>query len=299
MIYHQPVMVKEVLEYLNIKPDGIYVDATFGGGGHSRAIIERLKNGKCVAFDQDEDAAQNVIDDSRFVFIPKNFRHIENFLLFYKLCPVDGIVADLGVSSFQIDNPQKGFTYLDPDALLDMRMSKMNTKTAALVLNTYSKEQLKKIFFTYGDITFASRLASLIIKKREKQSFNRVQDLTALIDLCVSFKMRMNAYARVFQALRIEVNDEIGALKDFLIQSRNVLKKGGRLVVISYHSVEDRIVKHFLRTGNPEGIVQVNDFGVNASGFVVLTKKVVVPSEEEKSANPRCRSARLRAAEKL
>lgn len=299
MGYHQPVLLNECLDGLAIKPDGTYVDVTFGGGGHSRAILERLgKEGRLFSFDQDKDAAKNVINDPRFTFIPQNFMYMKNFLRMYEATQVDGILADLGVSSHQFDEAGRGFS-IRFDAELDMRMNQSSKKTAATVLNEYEEHELKRIFREYGEVDNAGRLVKLIADARMLSPIENTEQLKNVIAACTP-KHKENQYlAKVFQALRIEVNEEMQVLKEMLQQSLELLKPGGRLVVMSYHSLEDRLVKNFMKSGNMEG-EQVKDFFGNISRpFELITKKPVTPSEQEIEKNSRSRSAKLRIAEKI
>jgi 16S rRNA (cytosine1402-N4)-methyltransferase len=299
MSYHQPVLLKECLEGLDIKPDGIYVDVTFGGGGHSKAILEKLgKKGKLFAFDQDKDAANNVPDDARLTFIPQNFSYMKNFLRMYEATQVDGILADLGVSSHQFDEADRGFS-IRFDANLDMRMNQNSDKTAAKVLNEYEENKLKQIFREYGEVDNAGKLVKLIADARLMRPITGTEQLKEIIAPCTPKFKESQYLAKVFQALRIEVNDEMEVLKQMLQQSLEVLKPGGRLVVMSYHSLEDRLVKNFMKSGNFEG-EQVKDFYGNISRpFELITKKPVVPTDEEIEKNSRARSAKLRVAEKI
>lgn len=295
-IYHVPVMLQEVIEGLKIIPSGIYVDCTFGGGGHSKAILEKLnKDGKLIAFDQDEDAKRNAPNDDRIIFIPQNFRHLQRFLRLYKITAVDGILADLGVSSFQFDSAERGFSTRF-DAAMDMRMDKRQEQTAMDVLKKYPEEKLHKIFEQYGEVTNAKTLARTIAEQRSKTSMNTIIDFKNAIHAVV--KGNPNKYfAQVFQALRIEVNDELGALKEMLHQSTDVLKEGGRIAVITFHSLEDRIVKNFFKGADEESTDNI--YGTkNESLFNIITKKPIIPGEEEVKRNPRARSAKLRIAEK-
>jgi 16S rRNA (cytosine1402-N4)-methyltransferase len=299
MNYHQPVLLKECLDGLNIKPDGIYVDVTFGGGGHSKAILKRLgKKGKLFAFDQDQDAAANVPDDARLTFIPQNFMYMKNFLRMYKAEKVDGILADLGVSSHQFDKAERGFS-IRFESNLDMRMNQASGMTAKKVLNEYDESRLKEIFCEYGEVENAGKLVQLISEARLLKPIVSTERFKEVI-APVMPKHKENQYlAKVFQALRIEVNDEIGVLKEFLQQSLEVLNVGGRLVVMSYHSLEDRLVKNFMKSGNLSG-EQVKDFYGNIERpFTLITKKPVVPEEKEIESNSRARSAKLRIAEKV
>lgn len=296
--YHTPVMLEECLDGLNIRPDGTYVDVTFGGGGHSRAIIKKLgKNGRLLAFDQDADAQQNVIDDERFEFIDQNFRYLKNFSRLHNAIPVDGILADLGVSSYQFDQAERGFS-IRFDAELDMRMNQADKLTAKEVINTYSEADLHRIFGIYGEIQNAKSLAKTIVTARLNTPLNTVADLkNAIIGLIPRGKE--NKYlAQVFQALRIEVNQELEALKDFLIQSAEVLVSGGRLVVMSYHSLEDRLVKNFIAKGKFSGEVEKDIYGNDQKPFEAVSRGAITASEDEIKNNNRARSAKLRIAVK-
>ncbi len=299
MNYHQPVLLKECLDGLQIKPDGVYVDVTFGGGGHSKAILERLgANGKLFAFDQDKDAEKNIPADARLTFIPQNFMYMKNFLRMYEATKVDGILADLGVSSHQFDEAERGFS-IRFEADLDMRMNQQSKKTAATVLNEYDENQLKHIFRAYGEVENAYKLVKLITDARITQPISTTEQLKTIIAPCTP-KFKDHQYlAKVFQALRIEVNNEIDVLKELLTQSLDVLNVGGRLVVMSYHSLEDRLVKNFMKTGNFEGDVIKDFYGNIARPFELITKKPLTPSEEEIERNSRSRSAKLRVAEKV
>jgi 16S rRNA (cytosine1402-N4)-methyltransferase len=302
-IYHVPVMLQEVIEGLKIDPSGIYVDCTFGGGGHSKAIFDKLnEEGKLIAFDQDEDAKQNlptlhagVPNDERIIFIPQNFRHLQRFLRLHKINQVDGILADLGVSSYQFDNAERGFsTRFEAD--MDMRMDKRQQQTAVGILKKYPEEKLHKIFEQYGEVTNSKTLARTIAEKRSKTSMQTITDFKNAVHAVV--KGNPNKYfAQVFQALRIEVNDELGALKEMLQQSTDVLKEGGRIAVITFHSLEDRLVKNFFKGTDDAGSDDI--YGIkNEKPFNILTKKPKTPGEEEIKQNPRARSAKLRIAEK-
>ncbi len=296
--YHTPVMLKECLDGLNIRPDGTYVDVTFGGGGHSRAIMKRLgKNGRLLAFDQDADAQQNAIDDERFEFIDQNFRYLKNFTRLHNAIPVDGILADLGVSSYQFDQAERGFS-IRFDAELDMRMNQADKLTAKEVINTYSEADLHRIFGIYGEIQNAKSLAKTIVTARLNAPLTTVADLkNAIVGLIPRGKE--NKYlAQVFQALRIEVNQELEALKDFLIQSAEVLVSGGRLVVMSYHSLEDRLVKSFIAKGKFSGEVEKDIYGNDQKPFEAVSRGAITASEEEIKNNNRARSAKLRIAVK-
>lgn len=297
MQYHKPVLLKECIEGLNINPEGIYVDVTFGGGGHSREILKHLTTGKLYAFDQDVDAIKNKVDDERFVLIQQNFRYLKNFLKMYNALPVDGLLADLGVSSHQFDVAERGFSTRF-DAKLDMRMDQNAKQTAADMLNTYSEEELKRIFKLYGEVDNAGRLAYAIVHYRKEKQIETVSDLKAAMEKCVKHGRENQYYAQVFQALRIEVNKELEVLQELLLQSMEVLKPGGRLVVIAYHSLEDRLVKNMMRSGKFEGEVEKDFFGNPLTPFKQITRKPIVPAEKECEENSRARSAKLRIAEK-
>ena len=297
--YHIPVLLRETIEGLSIQPGGVYVDCTFGGGGHSIDILERLgADGKLIAFDQDENAKRNLPDDKRVVFVPHNFRHLSRFLRLHNVAAVDGIMADLGVSSHQFDEAERGFSTRF-DAALDMRMDQRQTLTAHDVVKTYSELQLHKLFEQYGEVTNAKTLAKTIVQVRNHVSLKTIDTFKNALRETV--KGNPNKYfAQVFQTLRIEVNDELGALKEMLPQIPKLLKPGGRVAIISFHSLEDRLVKNFFRRGSfdePEGNPFINEESVNE--LKVITKKPVQPSEKEMKENPRSRSARLRVAEKV
>jgi 16S rRNA (cytosine1402-N4)-methyltransferase len=299
--YHVPVMLNECLEGLYIKPDGIFVDVTFGGGGHSKAILEQLnKNGKLVAFDQDPDAQHNLPkDDERFVFIDQNFEFIQNHLHYQGLLPVDGILADLGVSSHQFDTDERGFSFRFDDAELDMRMDKSNPLSAQSLINTYSEQQLADVFYQYGELTNARQLAKQLVNARTQKKIETVGDLKqALGKFAPKFK-DYKFWAQVFQALRIEVNRELEVLKKLLLQSKDILKSKGRLVIMSYHSLEDRLVKNFINTGNFNGEPEKDFYGNIIRPFNPISRKAITPNEEELEKNPRSRSAKLRIAEKI
>ena len=299
MDYHQPVLLKECLDGLRIKPDGVYVDVTFGGGGHSKAILEKLgPKGKLFAFDQDKDAANNLPADERLTFIPQNFMYMKNFLRMYEVKQVDGILADLGVSSHQFDIADRGFS-IRFEAELDMRMNQASKKTAATVLNEYDENQLKQIFRSYGEVDNAYKLVKLITDARITQLITNTEQLKNIIVPCTP-KFKDHQYlAKVFQALRIEVNDEMDVLKEMLKQALEVLSVGGRLVVMSYHSLEDRLVKNFIKSGNFEGEAVKDFYGNIARPFELITRKPITPSDEEIEKNSRSRSAKLRVAEKV
>jgi 16S rRNA (cytosine1402-N4)-methyltransferase len=295
--YHNPVLLKECIEGLNINPAGIYVDVTFGGGGHSREILHHLKEGRLIAFDQDEDAAQNAIDDPRFILVQQNFRYMKNFLKLHKAGQVDGILADLGVSSHQFDVPDRGFSTRF-EAELDMRMDLKGELTAASVLNEYSERDLAQMFRTYGEIDNAGKIAHRIAEYRKEKTIKTVNEFKGLISTCIPRGKENQYTAQVFQALRIEVNGELDVLKDFLIQCPDVLKEKGRLVVISYHSLEDRLVKNFIGKGKFEGEAEKDFFGNVLKPMDAVNRKVIIPSPEELQLNNRARSAKLRIAER-
>jgi len=297
--YHVPVLLHEVIEGLQIVPSGTYVDCTFGGGGHSKKILEKLDGtGKLVVFDQDEDAKKNVPDDPRILFVPHNFRHLQRFLRFHKIFLVNGILADLGVSSHQINEAKRGFSTRF-DASMDMRMNRNDSKTAAQVVQTYSEEMLQKIFEKYGEVSNSKTLAQKIVEARRSQPIETIKEFRNAIFPVV--KGNPQKYlAQVFQALRIEVNDELNVLKELLLQSVDVLAPGGRIAVITFHSLEDRLVKTFFKNGNFEPEQQKDIFGNPVkSELKVITKKPVIPSKEEQKQNPRSRSSKLRIAEKI
>ncbi len=298
-MYHAPVLLKESVDGLNINPNGIYVDVTFGGGGHSREILSRLSSsGRLFAFDQDADAANNIIQDDRLILVRGNFRYIRNYLEYYGVHKVDGILADLGVSSHQFDVLGRGFSYrLGGD--LDMRMNKDSKITAAEILNEYDEDRLFHIFKNYCDVPNPRFLIKLIKEHRIENKFLDINDFLEIIDKAVPKAKSVKYLAQVFQALRIEVNDEMGALYEFLINIKNVLKKGGRLSVISYHSLEDRPVKNLIKSGNLEGKIEHDLFGRYFPDFEAVNRKIIVPSEQELQDNTRARSAKLRIAERL
>lgn len=296
--YHIPVMLNECIDGLNIQPNGIYVDVTFGGGGHSKKILEQLdRNGKLFAFDVDDDAKRNTIDDKRFTLIQANYRHLKKFLKLYGIKKVNGILADFGISSYQIDEPSRGFATRF-DAPLDMRMNNKEGISAKDVVNTYSAEQLQHILGFYGEVINAKTLANTIVEQRAIHPIETTKDL---VDVCkmVSKGIEVKYLSQVFQAIRIEVNDELNAIKDFLKQSEEVLEKDGRLVIMSYHSLEDRLTKNFMKNGVFEGEPEKDVFGNFEHHLKVVTKKPIVASSEELKINSRARSAKLRIAEKM
>ena len=298
-MYHIPVMLNEVLEGLNIRSDGVYVDVTFGGGGHSRAILERLgEHGRLLGFDQDLDAAKNAFDDARFTFVRSNFRYLSNFLRYHGIEKVDGILADLGVSSHHLDDAERGFSFrFDGD--LDMRMNSQASLTAAAVLATYDEERLADIFFNYGELRQARRIARAIVQARTAAPITTAAQLMEVVKPFFLREREKKELAKLFQALRIEVNDEMGALRSLLTQSAQWLGDGGRLVVLTYHSLEDRLVKNYMRTGNVDGRQEKDFYGNVVSPFASVNNKVVVASEAEVAENPRARSAKLRIAQRV
>lgn len=297
MEYHNPVLLKETVNGLNIKPDGIYVDVTFGGGGHSKEILRRLGDkGKLYAFDQDEDAWENALEDERFTLIQENFRYIKRFLRFHGVRQVDGILADLGVSSHQFDVPERGFSTRF-DAELDMRMSKRNELDAYKVINEYDEQELKRVFLDYGELKVAPALARTIVEYRERKVIKTTEELKQVLAKYLPEKVKNKVLAQIYQAIRIEVNQEMEVLKEFLEQTLEVLKPEGRLCVISYHSLEDRLVKRFMKNGMFEGEPERDFFG-NFSVPFKLVGKLIVPNAQEIKENNRARSAKLRIAEK-
>ncbi len=294
--YHNPVLLHESLEALAIRPDGTYVDVTFGGGGHSRAILAQLgEKGKLIAFDQDEDAGANIIHDPRFILVKQNFRFLKNLLRLHSAIPVDGILADLGISSHQIDQAERGFSTRF-DGPLDMRMNRSATMDAEEVLNNYDERQLRNMFREFGDVENAAKLSKTIFAAREEVSIRSIAELKAVISSCMPKGKEFQYLAKVFQALRIEINGEMEALKELLLQSVEVLKPEGRMVVISYHSLEDRLVKNYFRTGSLKGEQQKDIFGNIIRPFEPVNRKPIVPSESELNLNNRSRSAKLRIA---
>ena len=297
VVYHIPALLNPCMEGLDIKPDGVYVDVTFGGGGHSREILKRLgDNGRLISFDQDADAIRNVIDDDRFTFVRSNFKYLSNFLKYHGVEKVDGILADLGVSFHHFDDSSRGFSFRF-DGKLDMRMNTEADLKASDVLENYSEEQLADVFFYYGELKNARRIASVIVKSREEKKIETISQLLDLLEPLMGKDRQKKDLAKVFQALRIEVNKEMDVLKRLLTQARNVLKPGGRIVVLTYHSLEDRLVKNFLKAGNFEGKVEQDFYGNRLSPFKLVNNKVIVPDAEEIERNPRSRSAKLRVAE--
>lgn len=297
-VYHIPVLLQETVDGLNINPDGIYVDVTFGGGGHSREILSRLSpKGHLYSFDQDEDAEQNIIRDNRFTFVRSNFRYIKNWMRYYGIEHVDGILADLGVSSHHFDAQERGFSFRF-DAPLDMRMNQKAQRTAANILNEYSETQLADLFYLYGELKNARKIAAAVVKNRNNQRIETTGDLMNIIKVFFERDREKKELAKVFQALRIEVNQEMQALKEMLTASAMLLKTGGRLSVLTYHSLEDRMVKNLIKTGNVEGHVEKDFFGNTNAPLKMVNNKVIIASEEEQTRNPRSRSAKLRIGEK-
>lgn len=297
MIYHKSVMLSESIEALMVRPGGIYVDATFGGGGHTAEILKRLHGGRIIAFDQDPDALENRPSDPRVTMVNSNFRFIKNFLRLHQALPVDGILADLGLSSHQIDQPERGFSTRFEGAL-DMRMDPRKGKTAGNVINEYDEEQLGLLFYQFGEIKNARKLASIIVSARKAKPIFTTSELAKLAGDCAPVGKEHKYLARVFQSLRIEVNQELDALREFLKQAANSLKPQGRLVVISYHSLEDKLVKNYFRSGNFDGVIEKDFYGNELTPLKLISRKAYVPSEEEISFNSRARSAKMRVAEK-
>ena len=296
--YHIPALLSQTMDGLNINPEGTYVDVTFGGGGHSREILSHLSSkGKLIGFDQDEDALKNAIDDPRFIFVRSNFRYLTNFLKYHNVEQVDGILADLGVSFHHFDESDRGFSFRFEGAL-DMRMNTKSPVTAASIINTYEEEKLANVFYLYGELHNSRRIASTIVKARQSQPIALIQEFVDILKPHFSREKEKKDMARVFQALRIEVNKEMIVLQELLTQSVNVLKPGGRLVVLTYHSLEDRLVKNFLRSGNFEGELEKDFYGNILAPLKPVNTKVIVASDEEVARNPRARSAKLRIAEK-
>ena len=296
-VYHIPALLNETIDGLDIKPDGVYVDVTFGGGGHSREILSRLgNNGKLLGFDQDEDAVKNALDDPRFIFVRSNFQYLTNFLRYHNIEKVDGILADLGVSSHHFDEAERGFSFrFDGD--LDMRMNTKSPLTAAVLLNTYPEEQLADVFYLYGELHNSRKIARTIVNARSSKPFDRIFPFIEVLKPFFGREKEKKDMARVFQALRIEVNKEMDVLKSLLDQSLEVLKPDGRLVVLTYHSLEDRLMKNFVRSGNFEGKIEKDFYGNVLAPMKAVNNKVIVAGADEVERNPRARSAKLRIAE--
>ena len=297
--YHVPVLLNESIDGLDIKSDGIYIDVTFGGGGHSKEILRRLgKKGHLYSFDQDQDAEKNIVNDNRFTFVRSNFRYLKNWMRYYGVDHIDGLLADLGVSSHHFDDETRGFSFRF-DAPLDMRMNKRAGTTAAEILNNYNEEQLADIFYIYGELKNARKIAATISKARNEKRIETTDDFLHVTEKLFQREREKKEMAKMFQAIRIEVNHEMDALKEMLNSAKDLLCEGGRLSVITYHSLEDRIVKNMMKAGNVEGKIKQDFFGRIEAPFRLINNKVIVPSDEEQQQNPRSRSAKLRVAEKI
>ena len=296
--YHVPVLLDESINGLNLHPDGVYIDVTFGGGGHSREILRRLPQGsRLFSFDQDADAERNIVDDDRFTFVRSNFRYLKNWMRYYEIDHIDGLLADLGVSSHHFDDESRGFSFRF-DAPLDMRMNKRADKTAADIVAEYDEEALADIFYLYGELKNSRRIASALVKARQQHAIATTQDFLHVVEPFFKREREKKDMARLFQALRIEVNHEMEALKEMLAAATQLLAPGGRLSVITYHSLEDRIVKNVMKTGNAEGKLIQDFYGRIETPYRLVNNKVIVPTDEEQQRNPRSRSAKLRIAEK-
>lgn len=296
--YHIPALLSETIEGLHIKPDGIYVDVTFGGGGHSREILNQLgANGRLLGFDQDLDALKNAIDDKRFTFVRSNFRYLKNFLKYHGIEKVDGILADLGVSSHHFDEAERGFSFRF-DGALDMRMNTESKLTAAVILNTYTEEQLADVFYLYGELHNSRKIARTIVQSRSKEPIERIFQFIEILKPYFGREKEKKDMARVFQALRIEVNKEMDVLQELLTQSLELLNPGGRIAILTYHSLEDRLVKNYFRSGNFEGKLEKDFYGNIIAPLKPVNNKVIVATNEEIDRNPRARSAKLRVAER-
>ena len=296
--YHVPVLLDESINGLNLHPDGVYIDVTFGGGGHSREILRRLPQGsRLFSFDQDADAERNIVDDDRFTFVRSNFRYLKNWMRYYEIDHIDGLLADLGVSSHHFDDESRGFSFRF-DAPLDMRMNKRADKTAADIVAEYDEEALADIFYLYGELKNSRRIASALVKARQQHAIATTQDFLHVVEPFFKREREKKDMARLFQALRIEVNHEMEALKEMLAAATELLKPGGRLSVITYHSLEDRIVKNMMKAGNAEGKMIQDFYGRIETPYRLVNNKVIVPTDEEQQRNPRSRSAKLRIAEK-
>jgi 16S rRNA (cytosine1402-N4)-methyltransferase len=297
--YHVPALLNETIDGLNIRPDGVYVDVTFGGGGHSKEILSHLgKNGKLLGFDQDEAAYNNRLDDERFIFVRSNFRYISNFLKYHGIEKVDGVLADLGVSSHHFDSADRGFSFRF-DGNLDMRMNKKSTLSAEQIINSYPEEKLANLFYNYGELNNSRKLASAIVKARSQNKITTINELLEILQPFFRFEREKKDLAKAFQAIRIEVNNEMGTLKELLNQIPDLLNPGGRLAVITYHSLEDRLVKNFIRSGNMEGKIEKDFYGNVQTPLKAINNKPIIPTDEEVTTNPRARSAKLRVAEKV
>ena len=296
--YHVPVLLDESINGLNLHPDGVYIDVTFGGGGHSREILRRLPQGsRLFSFDQDADAERNIVDDDRFTFVRSNFRYLKNWMRYYEIDHIDGLLADLGVSSHHFDDESRGFSFRF-DAPLDMRMNKRADKTAADIVAEYDEEALADIFYLYGELKNSRRIASALVKARQQHTIATTQDFLHVVEPFFKREREKKDMARLFQALRIEVNHEMEALKEMLAAATQLLAPGGRLSVITYHTLEDRIVKNVMKTGNAEGKMIQDFYGRIETPYRLVNNKVIVPTDEEQQRNPRSRSAKLRIAEK-
>ncbi len=296
--YHVPVLLDESINGLNLHPDGVYIDVTFGGGGHSREILRRLPQGsRLFSFDQDADAERNIVDDDRFTFVRSNFRYLKNWMRYYEIDHIDGLLADLGVSSHHFDDESRGFSFRF-DAPLDMRMNKRADKTAADIVAEYDEEALADIFYLYGELKNSRRIASALVKARQQHAIATTQDFLHVVEPFFKREREKKDMARLFQALRIEVNHEMEALKEMLAAATQLLPPGGRLSVITYHSLEDRIVKNVMKTGNAEGKMIQDFYGRIETPYRLVNNKVIVPTDEEQQRNPRSRSAKLRIAER-
>lgn len=297
-VYHIPVLLNESIEGMNLHADGIYADMTFGGGGHSKEILRRMgEDCHLYSFDQDEDAEKNIVNDKRFTFVRSNFRYLRNFMRYYGVEQLDGILADLGVSSHHFDDSERGFSFRF-DGKLDMRMNKRAGMTAADIVNTYDEEKLADVFYLYGELKNSRKLSATIAKARQQKQITTIGEFLDIIKPLFGREREKKELAKVFQALRIEVNHEMEALKEMLYEATDLLKPGGRLVVITYHSLEDRMVKNLIKAGNIEGKVEQDFYGNVQSPFRAVNNKVIVPTDEEVNQNPRSRSAKLRIAEK-
>ena len=297
--YHIPVLLKPAVDGLDIRPEGTYVDTTLGGGGHTREILSRLgPQGRLLGFDQDEDAERNIPDDPRFTFVRSNFRFLHNFLRYHGISQIDGLLADLGVSSHHFDDSERGFSFRF-DGALDMRMNKRAGQTAADIVNTYSEERLANVFYLYGELKNSRKLAAALVKARAAAPLHTIGAFLDIVKPFVGREREKKEMARVFQALRIEVNQEMEALKEMLYAATDALRPGGRLAVITYHSLEDRMVKNLIKTGNVEGKMEKDFFGNTQTPFRAVNNKVIVPNDDETARNPRSRRAKLRIAEKL
>ena len=297
MVYHKPILLDECINGLQIKPNGIYVDCTFGGGGHSKAILKHLKSGRLIGFDQDSAVLKNIPDDDRFIFVQGNFRFLRNFLKYHKISQVDGVLADLGVSWHHFDTPERGFSFR-LDGALDMRMNQQAELTAEDVLNSYSETELERIFKTYGEVYNSRQLSGIIASGRLEKRISSVKKFLEIIHSCIPAKNNHQYLACVFQALRMEVNQEVRNLTEMLMQTVELVKKGGRLAVITYHSIEDKLVKNFTRSGNFKGIIEKDFYGNINAPFSPVNTRVIVPTAAEVENNSRARSAKLRIAER-